>query len=359
MYQLFKDVPKNRNTKMDSADFLYVQKTLLREMSKIGNYYRDSNYVVKGDHLINQLLLHLNVSLKRDLESYVRVCGQETERLARVFKLVNPVVSNPVVRHGEFYNTDTKEFIILHAEEFDYLKAYNNWEKIVPIKVHAHNFTDTTMHVPDGDYINNLREAGYSVISINLPLLALQYKAWVDKVQSLQDHKTQTVNFIYQYPLVNMQHRHMELVLINRLINTYRGLPVADFKGVHPMSVTNVDSHLDRVIKRRIEMIKGGQFKFDQLFNVFTCLRHKSWFSVIRPIDIAPVRSVSWVLEVQILNYFEFFVETRVDATYNRQELTRALRDLRYLNNDSVYFKSAYPYIQAKIDNLITLLENS
>lgn len=359
MYQLFKDVSNNRNTRIDSPEFAYVQKTILREMAKISQYYRSSNYVVKGDHLINQLLLHLNVSLKRDIESYVRVCAQETERLARVFRLVNPVVSRPEPRVGEFYNADTKEFIILHAGDFDYMKAYDQWENIVPIKVHAHSFTDTTMSVPNGNYKNNLSEGGYSVISINLPMLALQYKAWMDKVQSRQEHKTQTVNFIYQYPLVNMQHRHMELVLINRLINKYRGFDVAAFKGVHPVTVTNIDSHLDRLIEKRIAIINAGEYKFDQLFNIFGCLRHRNWFGVLRPLDIAPVRSVRWVLEIQVLHYFQFFIETRGGRQFNNQEISRAARDIRYLSNDSTYFKSAHPYIEGKLYDLRTLLESS
>lgn len=357
MYQLFKDVSNNRNTKIDSTEFLNVQRIMLRELAKVSAYYKSSNYVVNGDHLLNQLLLQLNVSLNRDLESYVRICGQETERLARVFKLVNPVVSNPEVRSGEFYNADTKEFIILHAEEFDFLKAYEQWDKLVPVKVHTHSFTDTTMGVADGKYTNTLREGGYSVISINLPMLALQYRAWIDKVQSRQDFKTQTVNFIYCYPIVNIQTRHMELAIINRLINTYRNLPVAEFKGVHPITVTNIDSHLDRAIKSRIDIINKGEYKFDQLFNIFDCLKFKTWFNVIRPLDISPVRSVKWVLELQTLNYFEFFVETRGERGYNNQEVKRVLRDLRYLSNDNTYFKSAFPHIESKIDNLKTLLE--
>lgn len=359
MYQLFKEVSRSRNTKIDSPEFPNARRILLREMTKISQYYRTSNFVVKGDHLINQLLLHLNVSIQRDIESYVRICSQETERLARVFKLINPVVSDPSIRTGEFYNADTKEFIILHAEEFDYVKAYERWESIVPVKVHTHEFTDLNMGICNGKYVNSLAEGGYSVISINLPLLALQYKAWVDKVQSRQEYKTQVVNFIHQYPIVNMQHRHMEIAVINRLMNTYRGLPVASFKSTHPMAVSNVDAHMDRVIRTRVDIINSGEYKFDQLFTIFSCLKRTDWFSVIKPIDIAPVRSVKWVLEIQILNYFEFFLQTRGNRSYNKQEITRALRDLRHLSSDNSYFKTAFPSIEARVDNLRLLLESS
>lgn len=359
MYQLFKGDLDSRNFKLDSTQFLNVQRMLTKQVSRIKIYYRESNYVVEGNHLLNQLLLNLNVSTERDLESYVRICGYETERLARVFKLVNPVVNNPDARIGEFYNKDTKEFIILHSEEFDYQKAYDNWTKIVPVKVHAHNFTDIDCRVADGKYINQSSEGGYSVISINVPMLALQYKAWKDKVQSKQEIKTQTVNFVYQYPLLNMMDRQLELAIINRLINQYSGKPVSEFKAVHPVSTSDLTPLLDRVAATRINTLKSGNYKFDQMFTMFYGLKRRTWQEVIRPIDIAPVRSVKWVLELQTLKYFEFFVQVRKDrgGSYNNTETTRVLRDIKNLNNDSAHFKTTYRDLTTQLDNLKMLID--
>ena len=360
MYQLFKDYPIKRNTRIDAADFLYVRKTMLREMGRIVEFYSNSNHVVNGDHLINQLLLQLNVSLSRDLESYVRACGQETERLARAFKLVNPVVNDPKPHVGTFYNSSTKEFIILHASDFDYNTAYAKWKKLVPIKVHSHNFTDTNCAIPDGKYKNSENEGGCVVISINLPMLALQYRAWIEQERSGQDYKDQSVNFIMQYPLTNMVWRHMDIAVINRLINKYRDKPVAKYTRTHSIATVNTDERLDSVLDKRIDYIKKGEYKFDQLFTIFNCLRRPDWMTVLRPIDIAPVRSVKWVLEVQVLNYFEFFLEVRRDngGRYNGREITRALRDLRNLENDSTYFKSAFSELNTKLTNIKTLLES-
>lgn len=360
MYQLFKDYPAQRNTKVDAVDFLYVRRTMLRELTRVTTYYKNSNFVVKGDHLINQLLLQLNVSLSRDLESYVRACGYETERLARAFRLINPVVSDPKPHHGTFYNNKTKEFIIIHATQFDIEKAYSQWEKIVPIKVHSHCFTDTSCGLLNGEYENSLNEGGYSVISINLPMLALQYRAWIDKVRQHQEVKSQSVNFIFQYPINNMIHRHIDIAVINRLINTYRGEPIAMHKRVHPIAVVNHDERLDLVIEKRIDYIKKGNFKFDQLFTIFNCLKRPDWLAVIRPLDLAPVRSVKWVLEMQVLNYFQFFLEVRRDSnsTYNTREVSRAQRDLRNLNTDTSHYSAAHQELDMKITNILSLIDS-
>lgn len=360
MYQLFKDPQINRNTKIDSADFTYVKKTLLREISRIKEYYSSANFIVQNTHIVNQLLIHLNVSINRDLESYVRVCGDETERLARAFKLIHPVVSNPQARQGTFYNDSTKEFIILHADEFDYNTAYRKWRKLVPIKVRTHNFTDIHGSPLDGTYANSLNENGYAVISINLPMLALQHRAWREEVRSREDVKTQTINFIYQYPLTNMIYRHMELALINRTIAKYNGLPVASKVKSHPIATINLDNRVDSLIESRVDYIKAGQYKFDQLFNMFSCLTCDNWFDVIRPMDVAPVRSVKWVLELQILRYFKFFLQVRKDSngSYNSREVTRALRDIRNLENDSTYYKTAYTELNDLMSSTKILIES-
>lgn len=359
MYQLFKDYQVNRNTKLDVTDFLFVRKSLLREMTRIKTYYNTSNFVVEGDHLINQLLLNLNVSINRDIESYVRVCAQETERLARVFRLVNPVVSQPQAYHGAFYNSDTKEFIILHSNDFDHTLAYKQWRKLVPIKVHSHNFTDIHGALIDTNYRNSLNESGYAVISINLPMLALQHRAWREQVRKYEDVKTQTVNFIIQYPIANMIHRHMDIAIINRMINRYNNKPVADKHKAHPIATMNLNKRMDDVLDKRNDYLRAGEYKFDQLFTMFNGLGRFDWMRLLRPIDVAPVRSVKWVLELQVLSYFEFFLQVRRDSnsTYNRSEVIRAWRDLRNLETDTSSFQSSYPALNAKIINSRTLME--
>lgn len=360
MYQLFKDYQLNRNTKIDVPDFLFVRKTLLREMTRISTYYNRSNFVVESDHLINQLLINLNVSTARDLESYVRTCGHETERLARVFRLVHPTVSQPRAYHGTFYNSNTKEFIILHSNEFDYNKAYKQWRKLVPIKVHSHSFTDIHGAPIDGQYRNSLNESGHAVISINLPMLALQHRAWREQVRAHEEVKTQTVNFIYQYPLTNMIYRHMEIAVINRMINKYNNKPVAEKHKAHPIATINLDERMDHVLDKRINHLRSSQYKFDQLFTMFNCLIRPDWMTALRPIDIAPVRSVKWVLELQVLSYFEFFLQLRKDsgASYNNREVSRAWRDIRNLENDTASFQASFPDVNTKMMNIKTLIES-
>lgn len=358
MYQLFKSDIFNRNTKNDAPDFLFARRMLLKEMTRIRNYYRESNRVVKGDHILNQLLLNLNVSLQRDLESYVRTCSIETERLARAFRLIHPVVDDPLCLQGEFYNGGCNEFVILHSNEFDYLKAYSNWKNLTPIRVHNHPFSDLTCGIADGNYVNSLSETGTVIISINLPLLALQYRAWQEKVNQHLEYQNPVVNFIHQFPITNMIYQHMEITLFNRMVKIYNQTPTPQYKSIHPLAVSNLDEQVDKVLSSRINLLKTGNYKFDQFFSIFDCLTRQTFFEVIRPLDIAPVRSVKWVLEMQTLSYFEFFLQVRQDTQgkYNGYEISRSLRDIRLLENDATYFKANFQELNNRLKRLRTLV---
>lgn len=346
MFQLFKNPPVYRNTKFDSAQFTDLRTQMNSEIARIKAYYRNGNFIVNNTHLLNQLLLHLNVSLQRDNESYVQNCMYETERLARVFHLYHPVVSDAEPRNGTFYNKQINEYIILHETDFDYTVGYLKWERLTPIKVHSHPFTDLNGKLLNGSYLNANNERGNAVISINLPMLALQYKAWLEHgVKS--DSSNDVLSFLLRYPILNTLTRHMEICLINRTINTLMNKPVCKFTRVHPIAVVNFDERVDRVIAHRKELLEKSDFKFDELFHIFQCLISDSWFKVLKPIDIPPVRNIKWVLELSIINYIVFWVWLRNyrNASYNQAEVNTVLFDLKRLDASKSIHSTAQLYM--------------
>lgn len=342
MYQLFKNPPIDRNKRFDSANFSYVQKLINYEIDRVKDYYLKSSTIVENTHLLNQLLLHLNVSLNRDLESFTSACSFETERLAKSFRLFHPVCSNPEPRQGLFYNNNVTEFIILDDSDFNYQLAYEQWEKVVPIKVHYHPFTDMEFRLADGKYSNDINERGFAVISINLPLLAVQWKAWVEKVQRTQDVAPTTTKFLFRYPIVNMIVRHAEIALINRTLNSYANKPVASWNKPHPFASVDLDDKIDNLIASRKNYISSSNFKFDELFSVFYCVRKQDWFEVLKPVELAPTRNFKWVLDLSVIPYLNHWLDIRRDKKLysNVSEINRLKRDTANLENDAIYFKT-------------------
>lgn len=347
MYQLFKTPPLGRNTKNDSPQFDNLKINLNIELVKIMDYYRLSNYQCPNTHILNQLLLNLNVSFDRENSDFVDKVSSETERLARVFNLIHPVVPNPELRNSNFYNDAVNEFIVLVDNPFNISRAYRHWEKVTPVKVHYHPFTDVNMSIPNGNYTNDLSEKGYCVISINLPMLALQYKAWIDKVRSKEEIKSQATLFLMRYPILNMLPRHMELALINRTIASYNEARMTKFTRQHPIAVINFEERIDKVINYRVESLKSNDYKFDEMFNVFRSYWKGSWFDILKPINIPPVRHVKWLLELAAIPYIYFFYKHRKDrnGSYNQNELNMILRDIKNLNNDSQFYKGVVLYL--------------
>lgn len=344
MYNLFSTYDLDRSGTIDAPNFVNARQAVNNEVDRIVSYYRNSNFVVSPSHLICQILKHLNVSLQRDLASYTMICYDEVERLSKMFKLIHPDVPNPDIRHGLFYNSSTPEYIVADESLFDYSKAYERWKTISPIKVHYHCFTDLNAPLLNGSYKNPVQEKGYAVISINIPLLAIQYRAWLEKGSKEAGFINRVENFVLRYPLLNTVYRHMEIAMMNRTIHTYLGLPVGKYFRLHPINVVDVTRIVDNSLQSRKHILENGRLRLRELFNSFDGLRKTCWLQFIKPPLVAKTRNTKWVIELQYIRLTLFWLKyAKANNIYfNDNQLKR---DLKNLETDAIFYKgSNYPY---------------
>lgn len=359
MYHNFTTLWMRKSITLDTPDFNNARNLITREMGRITAYYRNSNFVVSSTHLLCQILRQLNVSMNRDLESYVDACYFEIERLARLFNLIHPDVANPEIRKGVFYNASTPEFILTDESVFDYSVAWDRWEQVTPVKIHYHGFTDLNCPTLTGNYKNPVIENTYAVISINIPLLALQFRAWLENSHNLPKELKKLEYFIYKYPLVNCMCRHMELAVINRTMNLYLNKPVAKHYRLHPLNVVNMTSVVDSALLKRVELIKTNVLRFHHLFKMFQGISVKDWSRTVKPPTILPNRNTKWVLEMQVIDWFIFWLKHSKmnNIVLNPDIIYQAKRSLVALERDAIFYKGANYSFHGKFNELKKELE--
>lgn len=335
MYQLLPHYGNSRYAKNDHNMHTNVKRFTDNNLNVLRRYYRSREFSVKNEHLLAQLLMHVNASFNRDIQSFVDVIGQDTDRLASVFRLVSPSVEQPKVYAGEFYNPAVKEIIILHAEPFNVNKAWREWDQITPVKVHAHGFDDFSMALCTGDYPHTPTDTDYAVISINLPMLALQYRAWWQKFNRDLEHPRTLQNFCHDYPILNMLTRHLEIALLNRTWRTWLGTAVTPFENPHNVVINDISNVMDKLMVARAHVLDSNNYSFEQLYHTFHGLRFSTWSNFVRTIDLPPVITVRWALELQFIPHVKYYLEylDRKKINLNRSELTiieRTLQRARY-----------------------------
>lgn len=352
MYLLFKNQQINKNTKVDSPLLMNYRKHVLNEQHRIHEHYKKQSFNVTNDHILNQILTHLNVGLQLDIENFYIRCTYETERIADAFKLVYPGNNKLHIQNTNFYNKATHEIYIAVDTSFDYAKAYDKWEYLEPVQVLYHPFTDMNLGIPNASYINRNNEKGYAIFYINIPLLGVMYKAWEDKHNSKLEYKEDKRTFIRRYVINNMMLRHTEICFINRTMKTYLGEPVCPFTRVHPTFSNSMDDRIDDIIKYRIGILNSSDFRFNELFRVFYGFQKNNWASLIKFHDLAPTREVKWAFDAATLPYVLFWLRYRKNKKLmvNNNEINLLKREIRYMEQDKASFGLVTPNISAMMD---------
>lgn len=334
MYSLFDIDTSDNPTHYTIPMFKHVKKILDNQIQKSIDYYRDEVAPIKSDHLLIQLLSTLNVSFNRSLYDYVNTARDRTESLAKSFKLIYPTNVSVETKNGTFYHANTSEYIIASEEPFDIENAVKSWGHVLAVKIHTHPFTDMGIGIPDGNYKNSF-ENGYAVLSVNIALLALQWRCYCYKFKKHRLDKTAMKQFVYNYVLANMIPRHTELCLINRTIAYTRLTPVRPFIRMHPFQITDCTPEIDEVILKRTEYINKNSLDFNEIFTVHETIRYKSWARAIRLPSIALTRNSKWVFVLAYLPYLDYYLcilkerKIRVDSAL----AVTIRRHLNYLEN--------------------------
>lgn len=334
MYTLFDIAPSDKRYGVNIPKFTYVKKVLQYETQKVYDYHHFYKHYVKPNHLLAKLLFNLNVSYDRDIYSFVSAVQDRTERLAKVYKLIHPTNQNAERHQGIFYNQSVNEYLIANDEPFNIAKAWELWENVVAVKIHAHHYSDVSLGIPNSKYPLDTG-AGNAVISINVALLALQYRAWRYHLKQKMEHREAIPIFLYNYVFVNMLKRHVEICVINRTINTIMNRPVSPFSRLHPLFVYDMTTKLDEVIALRAQVLTERKADFKQLFLMFDPVFFSSWAAVLKLPNMAPTRNTRWVYLLSYLPYLHFYLTiiSTQDARLDRHLAQQIKRHIGYMEN--------------------------
>lgn len=359
MYTLFDITKADRKHTVVIPKFNHVKDILKIQSGKVEDYYRFHNSHFPSNHLLMRLILSLNVSLERDLLSFVAAAEDRTSKLAKTFKLIHPTNQNTETWNGTFYNTNTPEYIIASDDSFNVPLAWEKWESIVPVKIHSHPFTDMSIGIPNGKYPMHMTQ-GPAVISINIPMLALQYKAWVQFEQNRRSTSLRLESFIYNYVITNMVKRHNEICLINRTIAYCTETPINEFGRMHPFMVSDYSGPVDEVLIARDKYLSQRKVDFNQLFLVYDTLYFDTWAKVLKLPKMAPTRHSRWIYLLSYLPYIHFYLKViqKQNARLDRHLVMSIRRHLMYMGNTRDLPANIDAFTGARLEDVRTLLDN-
>lgn len=331
----------------------YVVRTMNREMSRVKDYYRENNFSLENTHRIIKLLIDLQSYMDCSPETLVRAVRIDLPRLCRAYGITSALGNGGIQTRGEMFKQNCADVFISVEYDFDVKKCYTYFQQLQPIKVLSHDFTDIGFGLANGKY--NSQEYGTCVFSIDITMLALQFKAWWDKERYIkeQDINLPTHIFAQRYPIVNILGTHTDIAIFNRLISLLKGKEIPNSRNQHSFMVADVSPQLDKTHLQLIDKLKATKTDYLQRLNAIPSLQFGSYFRSTNHPDLAVTRNNRWAMTLARLNTVEFLLEvdrvSNSEAT-NMYERELMARELRIMFND----RSLTPYLPTVTVDRIT-----
>lgn len=308
---------------------------LRQNLEKVIQYNRTYPRAVDSGHFLVRLLQSLNVPLSMDVNIYRDRVEEVAEGVSMAMKLTSSLYRGRVFSPGVFYGEGSYEIVIAHSEDFDLRGIEDNWEDLCPVTFLTHPKTDLGMDAPLG--FQNNGEEGLSIVLVNIPMLAVQYRMWRMREWHQNNEAQRTkMQFVSSYPLTNALHSQLDVALLNRFMSIYRGDPVGLSMIRKPYTMTRWEAELDFSLDQYAEDLAKRKYTFDHFLAVFKGVSSWTLRDAIRIPPMVPTRQVTWALAMSRARVVEFLLDWTVEIGNDRNkgyandiqlETTRLLND--------------------------------
>jgi hypothetical protein len=361
MYSLFQSLGSRAYGHIQFPYFDYLARSYQAEIAKVKAYYRTRPRRVGNTHLLVRLLNSLTVPSYYETESYVSATTARAPYLARALKLTTEI-SQGELFSGEFYGAGSTEIILSTDEYFDPFEAEKDWTDLTPVQPLLHPRGDLSLVPPYGEATSE--GSGLSVIAINLPMLALQYRSYLKTLKLQNPDDPDYLNpayFVHRYVLPNMLPRHVDLTLFNRYARLYSNQPVGKALIDLPFAIHDYGDRIDTIFRQYLLIAPTKKLFYEQFLDTLPGISVPTLHSALLMPEVAPTRQIHWALMLARLSVMETLIlSLGVNSlVQNRSEINALQRTLRQLKRENIYSSQLpEPYrtqTYAQIDRLLSL----
>ena len=270
--------------------------------------------------------------------------------IAKNFLLTSPITVGKI-HDGIFYGPGNEEVIIYNEDYFNPYAIAKDWRNIRAVEVIQHNCSDLSLLIPNGK--DHYTDQGLSFISVNIPLLLLQYRGFLLE-QSLP-HNTanynaglNTAHFVNMFVLPNMLFSHVEKVIFNRIFNLTIGAPMGKGTSKYPFLVLDYSERMDNILNELIDRMKDKSFLYSSVLQHIPGMFTKDMQVALEVPDFGRTRQVWWACLTSRIRqmYFLMYLGGKNGINMNRSLYNRACIDLERLLKDPSFRNTLYPDTQ-------------
>lgn len=351
MYSFFTEVDRQEHGQYVVPIWEQLKVNIAAQHDVVEMYYRNTSYGSSSAHFFVRLLQSISIPKSlSDVRYYENMLGMALN-FSMAMQMTSSIYKGKI-HSNILYGKGSQEIVIATAEEFDYEAAIADWRNIRAVRVVRHPRSDLLIAPLDGR--TESLEQGISVIIVNLPLLALQYRSFIlDEFRKLkaavnEAYSTATTqHFVYRYIFTSAVRSHIDVALLNRLSLRLDGQEPGTVERRLPVGLADYTARIDYVLNRiATQMVpekKSLQAYLTNLPAINAPSQSERW---LLP-DIAPTRQVSWALNYSVEPLLKLYLRAAkgLGARANGTMIYSLTRLQRSLTSDTSYHQVLPPEI--------------
>lgn len=247
MYMLFRDAPNRRLGQALDPGFVYVRRTYKTLINDVKSYYRKAPKYVESTNLFALLIQQFVINMNIDDSAWVRQIEEQSKGAARNLGLVSPINKGKIFTKGITLGPHSEEVAIASYEKFQREGLGKVWRELKPVRYLYHTRTDTSLPIMN----NTTPGRAYGVITVNVPMLMVQYRYWLRWQKNLGIEQFENVyRFVGSVVLPNMIESFLDIAFFNRLDRASQNISNPTFPVQHPFYLTDMNPRVDKLTEK-------------------------------------------------------------------------------------------------------------
>ena len=363
MYELFTERFLSNSSITRPPGFDLIQRIYQRDIEKIVEYFHSRVYAVKSNHLLCRLLGVGGVPASYSLDRFLEVAIARAPYVAKHFNFTSSI-NYGEVRQGNstvFYGPSCSEIILYNEDYFDASQVASNWKSAQAVKVLEHPISDLGLIIPNG--YKNSSDYGLAVISVNIPMLLVQYRGFVlEQMRKVNDGSESLLgetHFVHMYVIPNMLYSHAELVVVNRVMNLFYGAPQGSATKRYPFPIVDYSDKMDKELSQVLKHITDTRMLYASfLKNIPSIFAEDAQMALEMP-DIARTRQAWWAMLITRLRIMKFMLDAGSSTGMNAALVNKLKIDFKRIRDEHV-LSTVLPHdllegIEETIDEILAI----
>jgi hypothetical protein len=321
MYRLFSKPLAYRGA-MVSSKFIQAKFKYEESLNIATEFYNQNSAYLNNNHILIRLVSGLVFDPNAPAIDVYRQIEANSNRISSGLGITTDINPGNMFKKA-FY---THNCAIVNVSFSEALKI-PHWTHIRAVRPLTHPHVTLQLVLPHR--LKSLDETDYSVVGIDLPLLAVQFKGWfLEQMKRPVTERESIAQFVYMWVLPGMLPEQIDIALRNRMQYMCLGIKREEPDLRPPIFIQDYDREFDRAIEGLVEFYNKGERAMTEVMLGMPMMHADNYFHAV-PKNLNSLSIHSYWIRLMVYTDWIYPVAVGFDVDPLQENITRKLMVVR------------------------------